>query len=87
MKLAFYIQPQASKSEIVGLHGDGSIKVRIHAPPVDGEANDELIRFLAKLLKIKKNQIEITAGHSSRKKILHFIEVDEGYIRRLLGLH
>ena len=69
--IPFYIQPRASKTEVVGFHGD-AIKIRIKAPPVDGAANSELIRFLARTLKISKGSIRIAIGESSRRKHLAF---------------
>ena len=67
--LTFKVQvvPRASRSEIVGEH-NGALKVRLAAPPVDGAANDELIRTLARALGVKRSAVEITAGHSSRTK-------------------
>lgn len=59
--------PRASVSEIVGEH-DGAVKVRIAAPPVDGAANAELIRLLAKTFKVPKGDIEIISGQTSRSK-------------------
>jgi uncharacterized protein (TIGR00251 family) len=61
------VAPRASKSEIVGEH-DGALKVRIASPPVDGAANEELIKFLAKSFGAAKNAVEIVSGHSSRLK-------------------
>jgi uncharacterized protein (TIGR00251 family) len=58
---------RASKSEIAGEH-EGSVKVRIAVPPVDGAANAELIRLLAKEFGISKNRIEIAGGHRARSK-------------------
>lgn len=67
LRLLVHIQPQAPKNEIVGLF-NGRLKIKIKAPPVDGAANTELIRFLAKLLGLKQNALEITAGQTSRQK-------------------
>ncbi len=63
----FYVQPRASKTEVVGRHGD-AIKVRVKAPPVDGAANEELIRFLAKRFKVPRKAVELVSGSSSRHK-------------------
>lgn len=65
--LKLYIQPGAKKSEIVGVHGD-RLKIRLNAPPVDGKANKELIRFLAKTFDIKKSEIKIIVGLKNRQK-------------------
>lgn len=65
--LTVRVVPRASKSEIVGEH-DGALKVRIASPPVDGAANEELIRLLAKSFAVAKSAVEITSGHSSKTK-------------------
>jgi len=67
--LKIYLQPKASKNEIVGLYRDG-IKITVTAPPTDGKANEALIQLLAKKLKIPPTRIEILKGHHSREKIL-----------------
>ena len=61
------VVPRASKCEIVGEH-DGALKVRIASPPVDGAANAELIRFLAKSFRIPRGDVEIVGGESSKNK-------------------
>lgn len=62
--------PKSSKSAIVGWEGD-ELKIRIKAPPHEGEANEELIRFLSKIWKIPKTLLSIESGLASRhKKIL-----------------
>lgn len=67
--LKLYVQPGASKSEFVGLYGDPPrLKLRIKARPQDGEANAEVIEFLAKFLKISKSSIELKRGCISRQK-------------------
>ncbi len=59
--LAVHIQPKASTTECVGICGD-AIKIRVAAPPVDGAANDELIRFLARRLSIPARSVQIKSG-------------------------
>jgi hypothetical protein len=65
--LTVHIQPKASATECVGIHGD-AIKIRVAAPPVDGAANDELIRFLARRLLIPSTSVQIQFGASGRHK-------------------
>ena len=59
--------PRASRSQIVGWHGD-ALKVRLLAPPVAGKANAALIALLAAVLAISKQQVEIISGETSRHK-------------------
>jgi uncharacterized protein (TIGR00251 family) len=67
LTLTILVQPRASRSEIVGPHGD-ALKVRLAAPPVDGAANEELVRLLAKEYGVPKSAIASVAGLSSRRK-------------------
>lgn len=62
-----HIQPRASREELVGPHGD-RLKVRITAPPVDGKANEHLIRFLAKSFGVPKSNITLLSGETGRDK-------------------
>ena len=73
--LLIHAQPGAKRSEIAGVH-DGRLKLRVAAPPVDGEANREIVRYLAKLLVIRRSQIRIRSGETSRKKLLTIAETD-----------
>lgn len=68
-KLMFKVQvvPRASHTMIVGEH-NGALRVRIAAPPVDGAANEELVRTLAKALNVARSAVQINAGHSSKLK-------------------
>jgi hypothetical protein len=59
--------PRSSRSEIVG-EFDGSLKVKLNSPPVDGAANAELIKLLAKEFGVSKAQIEIVSGHAAKSK-------------------
>lgn len=67
--LALYIQPGASMTELSGTHGD-RLKVKIKAPPRDGEANEALISYFSGILKIPKARIFLVRGESSRQKDL-----------------
>jgi uncharacterized protein (TIGR00251 family) len=61
------VVPRASRSEIVGEH-DGALRVRIAAPPVDGAANDELVRLLARAFGVGRGAVAITAGQTGKLK-------------------
>ena len=67
--LTVRIQPRASKNEVLRLE-NGSLKIRLTAPPVDGAANEALVRFLADRFGVAKSQVEIVSGHTSRDKIV-----------------
>lgn len=67
LTLHILVQPRASRSEIVGPHGD-ALKVRLAAPPVDGAANEELVRLLAKEYGVPRSAVEIVSGLSARRK-------------------
>ena len=63
------IFPRASRSEVAGEH-DGAFRIRIAAPPVEGAANRELIRLLAKKFGFAQNSVEIISGNTSKNKII-----------------
>lgn len=68
MHLSVRVIPSASKTEVVGWMADGCLKIRLAAPPVDGKANQELISFLSKTLRVPTSELEITNGRTSKKK-------------------
>jgi uncharacterized protein (TIGR00251 family) len=61
------VVPRASKSEVVGEH-DGALKIRLAAPPVDGAANEELIKLLAKFFEVNKSAVKVMSGATGRTK-------------------
>lgn len=67
LAIRLYIQPKASRDQIIGLHGD-ELKVAITAPPVDGQANAHLIKFIAKQFKVAKSNVTIEKGELGRHK-------------------
>jgi uncharacterized protein (TIGR00251 family) len=84
--LTFRVQvvPRASRSEIVGEH-DGALRVRVAAPPVNGAANDELVRVLACALGVSRRAITITGGHSSKLKVIGGTGVSPGALAALVA--
>ena len=72
---AVRVQPRAPKSAIVGAH-DGTLKIRLAAPPVDGAANEELTRLLAKLFDVKRADVEILSGTTAKQKLLRIHNVN-----------
>lgn len=65
--LTVHVQPKASRTECVGIHGD-ALKIRVAAPPVDGAANDELVRFLSRILSVQNTAVYIESGAGGRHK-------------------
>ncbi len=77
------VVPNAKRTEIDGEFGS-QLKIRLHAPPVDGKANKELTSFLAKLLGLKKSGVTIIAGDKSRDKVVAISGVNMNTIRNTL---
>jgi uncharacterized protein (TIGR00251 family) len=80
--LLFSVQvvPRASRSEIVGEH-NGSLRIRLAAPPVDGAANDELRRLLAKIFKVPRSSVQLVSGLSSRTKQIRIAGVSKEVLK------
>ena len=74
--LAVRVTPRASRNEIVEMLDDGTIKVRLAAPPVDNEANQALIEFLADILGVPKSRLDIVAGVTGRDKLIAVLDMD-----------
>lgn len=77
------VQPRASKNEVCGVYGD-RIKIKLTAPPVEGEANEKLREFLAEKLEINKGRIEIISGHRGRNKLIKVIGIKKERFENLL---
>ena len=77
------VVPRSSKTEIVGEY-DSALKIKLKSPPVDGAANNELIRFLSKLLAIPKANIEIISGETSRSKRIRVSDIPLSQINEIL---
>ena len=82
MLLTLHIQPCAKKTEIAGCHGD-ALKIRLAAPPVDGKANEALLRFIADTLCVPKSAVTLKSGQTSRRKVLEIAGADSTAARQL----
>ncbi len=84
VRLRIRVQPRASRTEVAGPHGD-ELRIRLAAPPVDGAANDALLRFLAEVLRVPRAHVVLIAGGASRSKVVEVRGADEGNVRAQLG--
>lgn len=66
-RLRLHVQPRASRTGVAGAHGD-RLKIRVHAPPQDGAANDELTAFLADAFGVPRCNVAVVSGQSHRDK-------------------
>ncbi|MGW8224286.1 MAG: DUF167 domain-containing protein [Anaerolineales bacterium] len=64
------VVPKAKKDQILGFMGDGTLKIQVAAPPVDGKANQALVKLLAKTFDVPAFQVSITSGKQSRRKMI-----------------
>lgn len=69
IRLTLHIQPGAKQTRIVGLYGE-ALKISLAAPPVDGKANQALLRFLAEELAIPMRSLCLSSGETSRRKVV-----------------
>ncbi len=74
--LAIRVTPRASRNEIAGILSDGTVKIRLTSPPVEGKANAALIEFLADVLRVPRSGIEIVAGITGRDKLVSIMDLD-----------
>lgn len=83
VRIRIRVQPRASRTEVVGEH-DGALRIRVAAPPVDGEANEALTRFLARRLNVARSRIRLVKGVGSRTKLIEVGGMTTGQVRPLL---
>lgn len=78
------VTPRAKHDEIVGA-AYGALKVKLAAPPVEGAANEALVKFLAERLGVRAAQVEIVSGHTAREKVVRVTGVSADEAHRRLG--
>lgn len=80
------VVPRASRTRVAGEH-DGRLKLQIAAPPVDGEANEEVVRMLSELLGIARHQVELMSGDGARRKTVKIRGMQPAQVLTRLGMY
>lgn len=83
IKLEVRVQPRSSRNQITGVQ-EGALKVKLTAPPVDGEANAALIEFLARLFGVSRGSVTILRGETGRIKLVGIHGLSAGEARNVL---
>jgi hypothetical protein len=81
--ITVHVVPRSRHTEVVGEHA-GAIRIRVAAPPADGAANEELVRFLGERLRVPRRDVQIKSGATARRKIVVVAGKSAVDIRRLL---
>lgn len=87
--IAVRITPRSSRNEVAEILNDGTVKIRLTAPPVEGQANQALVKFLGEVLDVAPSNIEIVAGQTGRDKLVTILgmtaeEVHQKIIKHLI---
>jgi uncharacterized protein (TIGR00251 family) len=80
--IAVRLTPRSTKNEVSEVLDDGSVKIRLTAPPVEGKANAALIDFLSDLLGVPKSKVEIVGGLTSRDKLVSILGLDADTVQK-----
>jgi len=70
--LTLHVQPGAKRTEVAGIYGD-ALRIRLAAPPVDGKANAELLRFLTHAFGVPRRNVTLVRGDASRQKVVRIV--------------
>ena len=82
--IAVRVVPRSQKSGIVEIMDDGVIKIRLVSPPIEGKANDELIKIISKTIHCPKSAIEIISGFSAKTKIIAIYGFDPDKVNQII---
>jgi uncharacterized protein (TIGR00251 family) len=74
--VAVHVTPRARKDELTGISPDGTLRVRLAAPPVEGAANKALLELLARILGVRTASLEIIGGEKGKDKIVSVVDLD-----------
>ena len=85
VRFEVHVKPRSSRSRVEGIHEDGSLIVALKAPPVDGKANTELVKLIARSLGVKKSAVQIASGHNGRRKIIDVDGVSQADVAALVA--
>jgi uncharacterized protein (TIGR00251 family) len=79
--LAVRVIPHSSGNKVAEILNDGTIKIRLTAPPVEGKANQALVEFLSEILNVPRSKIDIIAGENSREKLVSILDLDAATVQ------
>ena len=79
LSLTLHVQPGAKRTEVAGIHGE-ALKIRLAAPPVEGKANAELLRYLAEAFGVPQRAVRLVRGETSRQKTVRIMRRARGRI-------
>ncbi len=85
--LAVRVTPRSSKNEISEILNDGTVRIRLTAPPVEGKANEALVAFLSEVIGVPRSRIEIVAGLTGRDKLVSILDLDAETVHRRILEH
>ena len=84
VSFAVHVQPRASQCGVTGIR-NGAVKIRLTSPPVDGAANDQCIDLFAGLLKVRRRDVTIVTGETSRNKIVKIAGISAEHLRGVIA--
>jgi len=85
--LAIRVTPRARRNEIVEVLSDGTVKIRLTAPPDEGQSNEALVSFLSDVLNVSTSRIEIVAGTTGRDKLVSILDLDADTVHQTILSH
>ncbi len=84
-RITVRVQPRASADGVLGFLSDGTLRLRVTAPPVDGAANEAVRKLLAKSLGVARSAVHVTHGKTARRKLVRVSGLSEIEVRKRLG--
>jgi uncharacterized protein len=84
VKVPLHVTPGAGRNEIVGVLPDGTLRLKVKAPPVEGKANLEVLKYFGELLQIRSDQIVLVNGQQSRKKLIEIFGMTSGQFKQII---
>jgi uncharacterized protein (TIGR00251 family) len=85
--LAVRVTPRTSRNEIFGVLNDGTVKIHLTAPPVEGQANEALLKFLSEVLGVPVSRLDIVAGKTGRNKLVSVLDMDAETVHKRIVKH
>jgi uncharacterized protein (TIGR00251 family) len=85
--MAVHVTPRSRKNELTGISPDGTLRVRLTAPPVEGAANKALLELLARVLGVRAGALEIIAGEKGKDKIISVVDLDAHTVEERVKKH